>query len=460
MKKSLFIFSLMAAIGFSSCEKFLDVQPTQTIEQSASLNTSRDVVAYLIGCYDGLQGSNANGDTYAGGFQYTSELLGNADNGETRFNGTFANLLELASKTITTANTTAEGQWVRSYNVINRCNTVLSALDKVDKDLKTKVEGEALFIRGALYFELVRLYGKQWNDGDNSSNLGVPLVTTATSVISDKDYLPRSTVAQVYAQVIADLTKAEASLPASNGNYATKGAAAGMLARVYLQQADYAKARDAADRVITGNAYRLVTPFSAAFNSFGANPAEYLFATKVSEQDGNNGMNTFFSTTITSLGASGRGDIRILAAHKALYDSTDARGKFFVKTSATAAFDFTQKFLQRFGNVPVMRLSEMYLIRAEGNSRLNETKGATPLADINTVRARAGAAGLTAANLNIDAILKERRLELAFEGHKLHDVKRLKGTVGTIQWNDAKLILPIPQREMDVNKKLVQNAGY
>jgi starch-binding outer membrane protein, SusD/RagB family len=466
MKKSFFIFSIaVASLGMYSCDSFLEVDPTQQIDQSASLSTSRDVEAYMVGCYDGLQGTNANGDTYAGGFQYTSELLGQEDNVETRFNGTFANLLELATKTTTNINSTAEGQWIRAYNVINRCNTVLSAIDKLDGAAKkTRIEGEALFIRGALYFELVRLYGKQWGDGDNAANPGVPLILTPTLSVTEGDFKKRNSVAEVYAQAIADLTKAEANLTAEDGTFtspfATKGAAAGMLARVYLQQGNFTAARDAANRVLANTSYRLMSSFSNAFNAIGAVPAEYIFALRRSDQDGFNGMNTFFGANVSSVGGTGRGDIRVLAAHKALYDTLDTRGKFFVKTSATAAFDFTQKFMRVFGNVPVMRLAEMHLIRAECNFRLNTTVGLAPLAEINALRARAGAIPLTATTLNLDAILKERRLELAFEGHKLHDVKRTRGKVGTLDWNSNKLVLPVPQREIDVNKALTQNPGY
>ncbi len=108
--------------------------------------------------------------------------------------------------------------------------------------------------------------------------------------------------------------------------------------------------------------------------------------------------------------------------------------------------------------MPVVRLAEMILTRAEANFRLGTTVGATPLADINSIRARAGAKELT--TVNLAAILRERRLELAFEGFALNDIKRTQGTVGTLAYNSPKLILPVPQRERDVNSKLTQNEGY
>lgn len=100
----------------------------------------------------------------------------------------------------------------------------------------------------------------------------------------------------------------------------------------------------------------------------------------------------------------------------------------------------------------------MYLIRAESNFRLNTSLGATPLDDVNTIRRRAHASELL--SVTLDDILTERRRELAFEGFLIHDVKRTKGNVGSLNWNSDELVFPIPLREIQVNKKLVQNPGY
>jgi len=454
MKKIFILCSVAALTTLNACDKRLDVAPTQTIDQTTAFNASKDVEAALVGAYDALQTDN-----YSGIFQYTSEILA-AVATDVRFGGTFANLQELYRKEITTINSTAETMWLNSYIAINRCNNVLANIDKVTEAKRGRVEGEARFIRGAVYFEMVRYFGKQWGDGNNASNPGVPIVTTPTEAVTDANKLPRNSVAEVYAQAIDDLTKAEALVPAANSFYATKSAAASILARLYLQQGNFAAARDAANRVITSGRFRLVTPFAAAFNSKlnnnGANPAEYVFAVQVNDQDGANSMNTYFGTTIAAIpGTAGRGDMRIQPAHIALYEAGDARGAFFIKPSANT---FTYKFLDRFGNVPVVRLSEMLLTRAEANFRLGTTIGATPAADVNAVRTRAGLKDLT--TVTLAAILRERRLELAFEGHTLHDIKRTGGTVGTLPFNSPKLILPVPQRERDVNSGLVQNEGY
>ncbi|MEO6288165.1 MAG: RagB/SusD family nutrient uptake outer membrane protein [Dyadobacter sp.] len=460
MKKKVYISSVaLFTVMFlgTSCDSKLDVQPTQSIDESVALSTSRDVEVTLIGCYDGLQ----DVDVYGGGFQYTSELLGNSD--ELGFGGTFQNLLEMNNKQITTANASALATWRDSYVAINRCNNVLSALDIVDADKKARIEGEAKFIRGSIYFDLVRLYAKSWVDGDNTAKPGVPLVLTPTRIITDADKIPRSSVAEVYAQVLADLTAAKSLLPEvndANVNYANKFAASAQLSRVYLTQANFAAARDEASEIIETGGYKLVPEFSSLFYTFlrnsGANPAEYIFSMIVTQQDGANDMNTFFGIKIAAIpGTSGRGDIRVLAKHRGLYEAGDKRGDFFLTPTNNT---YTQKHLDTFGNVLQFRLAEMYLTRAEANFRLGTVVGAAPLTDINMIRARAGLKAATAVTL--ESILKERHLELAFEGHMLHDLKRNKLNVGALPFNSPKLIMPIPQREMDVNKQLVQNEGY
>ena len=154
-------------------------------------------------------------------------------------------------------------------------------------------------------------------------------------------------------------------------------------------------------------------------------------------------------------GSNGRSDCKIKPAHIALYETGDVRRNFFVVSGGNS---YSQKHLDPRGNLPIIRLSEMYLTRAEGNFRNGTTVGARPLDDINVIRRRVGLPVRTA--VTIDNITNERYLELAFEGHNLHEAKRLQKNVGSLAWNSPKLILPIPQREMDVNKNRVQNSGY
>jgi hypothetical protein len=447
---------LFTSVLATACEKRLDVFPYQSISDNKALLSEGDVNVTLVGAYDGAQAATV----YGGDIMVMNELIGNGDN--INFTGTFAGLSDAYKAQMTANNSNAAGTWAAAYSTINRINNVLSAVDKVTSSAakKSSVEGEALFLRGSLYFELVKLFAKPVGDGDYAANAGVPLVLTPTGNVTEADYKARATVKAVYDQVIADLTRAESLLPSSNGIYATKWSAAAQLSRVHLALKNYTEAGAAANRVIAGSGKSLASDIDKNWFTFinngGTTPSEYLFSMKVTAQDGTNALNTYFGRTISGIsGSAGRSDCKIKVAHFAQYETGDKRKDYFVLSGGNY---YTKKHLDRFGDVPVIRLSEMYLTRAEANVRSNTSVGATPLTDVNAIRSRAGLAALN--SVSLADVLKERKLELAFEGQSLPDAKRLQNSVGTLAWNSPKLILPIPQREMDVNKKLVQNEGY
>ena len=451
MQNKIFSIIFLAVLLISTSCKKLDTTPTQSIDESAALNTSTDVQVALVGAYSDL----GNTDFYGGLPFVAADLLG--DFNEISWSGTFQGLTQINNKAIPADNGFVTRTWLSGYRAINDVNNVLGALAVVNANQKDRIEGEASFIRGAAYFDLVRLFAKAWNDGSPASNPGVPIILTPTRGITDADQKPRNTVAEVYAQVIIDLTNAEAKLPVTNGFFATKGSAAAMLARVYLQKGDYANAAAAANRVISSGRYSLRPSYADAFPVSPAGPAqisnttEDVFAMQVNATQGVNSFNTHYSS-------SGRGDIDINDSHLNLYEPGDDRRDLFYLDGGSV---YTGKFENIYGNVRLVRLAEMYLIRAEANFRLSPAPpvgGVTPLTDINRIRNRAGLASLLTVTLT--QILKERKLELAFEGFTLHDVKRLQQSVGTIPWNSPKLIYPIPDREIRVNSKLTQNEGY
>lgn len=449
MKKINMKFYCLAALlmfGMSACQDELELQPAQNISEDLALNSDQNVKAVLIGAYDRL----GSGDVFGGNTLRNSELL--AGDGEVRWVGTFNGPREIFNKAITVGNGDVSEVWLDAYEAINIANNVLSALSVVNEDDRATVEGEALFIRGILYFELVRFFAKPYEAGQANDQPGVPIILTPTRGIGEANKLARSTVKQVYDQIIGDLVKAESQLPADNEWRASKWAAAGLLARVYLQQGDYANARGAANRVIASGDFRLLTNYADVFGR-DDNSSEDIFAIQVTTQDGVNNMTTFFS--IQDFG--GRdGDIEILPGHLNLYDAADKRLAVFFE--ANGGVVYSGKWNNQFGNISLIRLAEMYLIRAEANARLNTTIGATPLADYNQVHTRAGLPAAT--TVTVQDILLERRLELAHEGFRLHDVKRTKGTVGALAYNADKLVFPIPSREIIANPNLTQNAGY
>ncbi len=452
MKYKLIYRLLFVILIFTACNKKLDTTPQNSIDASTALLTSSDVQAALIGAYSDLGAA----DFYGGRAFVGPDLLGNTD--EIDWSGTYQGFTQIYNKSIPVDNGFVTDTWLTGYKTINDANNVLAALAVVDPTATQEVEGGAEFIRGSSYFDLVRLYAKAWNDGTPATNPGVPLVltpTTLTTVTTDAKLVSRNTVAEVYAQVIKDLTDAKAKLPTSNGFYATTYVASAMLARVYLQMGDYTNAVVEANGVINSGEYELTKTYADAFPYVDppahiANTSEDVFALQVNNSSGFNGFQEFYS-------ADGRGDITINQAHFDLYEADDDRLNLFYSSGGS---DFTGKFDNLYGNVHIIRLAEMYLIRAEGNFRLNTAVGATPLEDINTIRERVLLPDLTTAELSLDAILKERKLELAFEGFTLHDAKRLQMPVANLTWNSPKLIYPIPKREIIVNANLTQNEGY
>jgi hypothetical protein len=196
-----------------------------------------------------------------------------------------------------------------------------------------------------------------------------------------------------------------------------------------------------------------VDAFAPIGSSAGSNTSEDVFAIQVTTQSGTNGYNEFYDSGDNG----GRGDAAISDAWKAKYTSGDQRlNTYFVSGGS----NFIGKFSNNYANVSIIRLAEMYLTRAEANQRLalsTPIGGSTPTQDLTVIRNRVNLPLIIA---TLPTILNERKLELAFEGFFLHDAKRTQTNIGSIVWNDNKLVFPIPQREMDANSKLVQNPGY
>jgi starch-binding outer membrane protein, SusD/RagB family len=453
MKKNIYkLLFFTALVSTVSCSKRLEIEPKQSIDQGQALQTSGDVQVALVGAYTQL----GNVNFYGGQMFVMAELLG--DYNELIWSGTYQQMTQMYNKSIPVNNTFVAATWISGYNAINSANNVLSAIGVVDAANKNKYEGEAKFLRAAAYFELVKMYAKDWSNGDPNTNDGVPLVLTPTREITDANKVARAKVAAVYGQVIADLVDAEAKLPVSNGFFATKNAAAALLARVYLQKRDYANARDAANRVITSNRYSLNAYYPDAFpyTDGGSNgtTSEDILALQVRANSGTNDFQTYFS-------ADGRGDITISDDHLLLYEAADERQDLFYSSGGSV---YNGKNDYVYANVHTIRLAEMYLIRAEANFRLSTAIGATPISDLNRIRNRVALASKGV--ITLDDILIERKLELAFEGFNLSDIKRLGVTTGYftggggLAATSPKLILPIPDREIRVNPNLTQNEGY
>ncbi len=444
----LILSSLSAALLFVGCEDNLNLEPFQEISTEVAIATGENIENILIGTY-AEAGEN---DSYGGDIQMFSDLYGFTN--EATWGGTFSQPREVFNKRIFTDNVYVRNIWLNGYEVINGANLVIDNLSLVDEERQATVEGEAKFLRALAYFDLVRLFGQQYEAGEENTQQGVPLSLQGITDYSGDLNIARSSVEEVYSQVVSDLTDAYEMLPETNGIFADKYSAQGLLARVYLQMGNYEGARDAADDVIENSGHSLAASYAGAFNN-DADSSEDVFAFQVTSQDGDNDLIVHYADQA----AGGRGgDITINDAFVDKFDSEeDERADFFYE-SAQNDGRLTGKYTNQFANIPFIRLAEMYLIRAEANFRLGTEVGNSPADDVNMVRNRANASSLS--SVDLEDILLERELELAFEGFLIHDLKRTKRSVGELSYDDQALVFPIPQREIDVNTLLDQNPGY
>ena len=452
--KYFFIGLLSSAFLVQSCDKQLDVSPKQSIDASTALTTAADVDAAVIGTYSLLSA----GSLYGTNLFLMADLQ--ASEGYASWRGTFQGQRQIALKNMNRDNAEAARTWNNAYRTINMANVVLDAVDVVtDADLKNQYEGEALFIRGALHFELVRYYAKPWGATANNDHIGVVIRTEP--YLTEAPPSARGSVKQVYDQVIADLTAAASKLPEENGRRVDRYTALAFLARVYLQQSDYTNALAAANEVIESGMFEMNNDILAAFTQ--DNTPEVIWEIEQDVQNNAGTSNDGLATFYASLPGVGRADVRVDVGFVNSYAANDLRKSayYYVGTGARPGNLYSAKWTSFSQNLPVVRLAEMYLIRAECNIRLGSTVGDTPANDLAQIRnmARVGLAPIV--NPTLQDVLQERIYELAFEGVRIHDIKRLKGSTGTFAWNSDLLVFPIPAQEVSASSGVIeQNTGY
>lgn len=377
------------------------------------------------------------------------------------------------------------------YTTINECNVIIAGVDNLKDGTtqaqKDRIKGEALFLRSLNYFDLLRIYSYEPGKEVNGFNLGVILRTTPTDGASDADFRERSTNEQGYLQLETDLKQAIAFLPnpAAVSNTvisypyrATKQAAYALLSKVYLFWGKFADAAAQADLALA-YANGPLTTTANYLASWSATPhTESFFESQIgasdwSSVDGVN--NSLHSMTMNIISGSqfvvGASD-ELIAAHetgdirRTLYDNapgagpTGTQGKFRSKKWSGS----TGSFLE---NIPIIRRADILLVAAEGKARSGNAAGA--LANLNTLRAARGLAASNASGQTLlDLILNERRVELAFEGNRWFDLKRLGLTItkaagnnaSPVPYSDFRILSRIPIDQVAQNAKLKQNPGY
>lgn len=455
------------AFSLSSCEDKLALTPEQDLTEETIFGSASTAKSAVLGIYSTAQTL----EFYGSMPQMIEEYMG--DNVE--FVGSFPTLQELRDFTTVSTNSNVSGIWQVHYQVITRANKVIANVGTVpglsDAE-KNQFAGEAKFLRALAYLQLVNMYAQPFQVS-NGTNAGVPLVLEDFK--GDISFPARSTVNQVHDQIKKDLTEAAAALPASYSTgvdtrgRATKGAANALLSRLYLYREEWANAITAARATLTGP-YTLATDYTF----YDKNTAEDVFTIQNSAVDngrtGSGGWASFY--TPAPLG--GRGDAPFTANLMAAYEAEAGDKRYLLKRTGTAADALSRTFTSKFpdavnnaDNSPVIRTTEVYLNLAEALAQSNALPNAEAITILNNLRSRAGLTPkLVFANKQelIDAILLERRKELAFEGFRRMDMLRYKKNLRSgnplAAFGGQKTILPIPQRELDNNKNLTPNPGF
>lgn len=478
--KNITILSLFILISglASSCE-VLNQKPESSFMPDNFYKNSADAIAAMSSTYDPLNSPNMYGQVM---WIIQDQSTDDAEWGNGRNTANQAKN-DLDKYTFTPTTSTFQSLWTTVYQGINRSNAVIGRVPAIsmDTDLKNRLIAEAKFMRGFYYFTLVRLFG------------GVPLVLKETTSLNDLA-VARETDENVYKQIIQDFTEAENVLPVSysgaDKGRATKGAAKAFLAKVYLTRQEWAKSSAKAKEVIDLGVYDLWTNYADAFVIGNKNGKEAIF--EVQALGGGFGEGSFMAGYMRPTfdkvnGVGGFGDDPATENLYNAYKPTDKRRditlRLYSATGNPAAPAsviypcYVAKYLDPSStsqgdgsnNYPIIRYSDVLLMYAEA---LNEqaANNSEAYKSINRIRSRAGLPNLTE-NLSQaqfrDSVLVERRLELAFEGHRRYDLMRTKRLLSamkaqnpSILVEDRHYLLPIPQGERDVNPKLEQNPGY
>jgi starch-binding outer membrane protein, SusD/RagB family len=478
MNKNIKVLVLMGVL-FSSCN-VLDVEPESSFSPSNFYKNADDAKASVGAVYDPMNSNNMYNQVM---WIIQDQSTDDAEWGGGRSTANQAKN-DLDKYTFTPATSTFYSIWSTSYTGINRANASIERIPAIEMDaeLKARLIGEAKFMRAFYYFTLVRLFG------------GVPLTLTETQSLNNLE-LPRATAEEVYTLIIADFTDAETVLPVSytgaDKGRATKGAAKAFLAKVHLTREAWALAAAKAKEVIDlGAGYDLWTNFEEAFLIANENGKESVF--EIQALGGGFGEGSFMQGYMRPPfdrvnGVAGFGDDPVTKNLYDAYKPTDKRRDVTLKlysASTTPAAPASVAFPCYVGkykdpgatsnnegsnNFQIIRYADVLLMYAEA---LNEQGENNPeaFAAINKIRDRAGlddlVPPLTKEQFR-DSVLLERRLELAFEGHRRYDLVRTRRLIDAVKAQNPSiaiqphhLLLPIPQTERDVNTILGQNDGY
>ncbi len=457
-QRSLLLLATTLLLG--ACD-VLDTSPPDQADDDKAVRTPGGARVALAGAYNELQ----DGFYYGGTMTHFGDLL--ADNAN--HTGTFTSYQDGYLHAFFADNSDVTGMWNHIYDAIKRANTLIERVPNITgfpAGEQDQILGEAYFLRALNYHNLVKHYG------------GVPIRLTPITEPADPALITRATVAEVYAQILADLAEAETRMTnvTSPDNHATVAAAKALLARVHLFQGNYALALAKAQEV-EALGYSLAANYSDLFSNDDASTPENIFKlTFTSAVEQANLLGYYWLSDQLDTGA-GRFEIGPTQSLINAYDtlSTDARllwniqpdlsgGGYIEGTQGGGSYG--SKFPTPNGaeDFHVIRFAEILLIKAESFAQLNQLDSA--VANYNLIRARAGlpdhvlGVDVTTQQEVLDAIDRERRLEFAEEGDRWTDLIRTGRAQTVLGITANQELLPIPQAEIDVAPNVTQNPGY
>ncbi len=454
------VLLILAGVMSNGCD-VLDVEPTTQIQASDAFKDQKGVTAALNGAYDILQSPAISQDVIVFGDLAADNLI---------HIGTKKEYRQISDQHIFTENAYVEGMWNDSYDGINRLNNIIERIGEASgmtEEEKEDILAQSHFLRAFHYFNLVKYFG------------GVPLKEVPTRSQSPEELnAPRSSSEEVYDFLINDLNTARDLLLGKGRHspvYADEGAATALLARAYLYTGQYPEALAMATGVL-GMGYALVdgTDYGAIFDETRSNN-EVIFEIDFLNDNETSGMADWFLPDGRFEISAWDSPARETSIYFA-YEETDLRKSVTIgESDITGNLEYYGKkytdYVTNKDATIILRLAEMYLIAAEASNEIAYVADGEAFDFLNAIRTRAGLAAYSSADLTDQesfrlAVEQERRLELAFEGHRYFDLVRtgradevlpqLGPLTGVNQY-----LFPIPRSEFDTNESITQNnPGY
>ncbi len=483
MKNVIYIFLVITFIAFS-CEDFLEEEPKSSLTREQFFQSEQDFRSALTAVYGELQGLDGNivRFTSLNSDETTPGIFGRNSGDNFLFD----------NNEYTSSNIAFQSWWQDLYDGINQANGLIAegrdiSLSSADEALVNRYVAEAKFLRALYYFYLVISYGD------------VPLITEPTTSLQNLE-IGRNPASVVYQQIIQDLQEAEPVLaPLYEGDdvgRATSGAAASLLAKVYLFQEDFPNARDKALQVMNSGQYELFEDYLSVTRNTDKNGIEHIFSIQFARGFTENEANRNFGATSdagvnTDIPSEIGGQSQYAVEEQFVQDFPEGYRKDVTildrmvpdGEGGTVDIEFyhCSKYFDTTGdqgdrgdnNFNILRLADVMLIFAEADNEVNNGPSTEAYEAVNKIRRRAMNQDIDIPDPAVDlatgmsqdafrlAVWEERKWELAFEGHRRWDLIRTGQYLDVLpNATERNLLYPVPEGERDINENLSQNSGY